>query len=273
MFEMGISMRNAVEKDLYNNKDFSLIIGKHRLNDDYDNYLNKIKSQIDAVWVIAPESDDILLDIESILSDKIWIGCQRCAIKIATSKSLTKKKLSEFGILNPDLIQKNRFFTNYVLKPDDGAGSENTKIFHTLEQAINEKEKLNEGGRKYILEKFIEGNAMSFSMLCFEDYLEIISIKKQIIKISPDGKISFIKNSFINQELGKSLQPKIFNIAKKLRKAIPGLMGFVGVDFVLDKNNDVFVLEVNPRLTCSFLGLSNHLNRSLSEEILKIFIK
>ena len=273
MFEMGISMRNAVEKDLYNNKDFSLIIGKHKSNEDYVNYLNKIKSQIDAVWVIAPESENILLRIESILSDKIWIGCQQCAIKIATSKSLTKEKLTKFGILNPDLVEKKNFFANYILKPDDGAGSENTRIFHTLRQAIKEKEKLNKSGEKYILEKFIDGSVMSFSMLCFENYLEVISIKKQITEISSNGKVTFIKNSFINQDLYKSLNPKIFCIAKKIRKALPGLMGFVGVDFILDKNKNVFVLEVNPRLTCSFLGLSEYLNRSLSEEIIKIFIK
>ena len=195
------------------------------------------------------------------------------AIKMASSKTQTKKKLLESSILNPDSYQRNTPFGGYILKPDDGAGSEGTKKFASLKQAIFEKDKLNKTEKKYIIERFICGQVMSFSMLCYKKNTELLIINNQIIKISDSGKINYIKNQLPNKKLIVSLEPKIKNLAKKIKKAMPGLMGFVGVDFVLDEKNNIFILEVNPRLTCSFIGLSKYLNRCLSEEILQIFIK
>ena len=50
--------------------------------------------------------------------------------------------------------------------------------------------------------------------------------------------------------------------------AIPGLAGYVGVDFVLTPAGPV-VLEVNPRLTSSYCGLSRALGRNVAAEILR----
>ncbi len=38
--------------------------------------------------------------------------------------------------------------------------------------------------------------------------------------------------------------------------SVPGLRGFVGVDFLLDAEGRAMILEINPRPTTSYVGLS-----------------
>ena len=59
--------------------------------------------------------------------------------------------------------------------------------------------------------------------------------------------------------------------AHHIAAAIPGLRGFVGVDFVLGVDGRATVLEVNPRLTSAYVGLSARLGRNLAAEILADF--
>ena len=60
-------------------------------------------------------------------------------------------------------------------------------------------------------------------------------------------------------------------LAQKAIRALPGAWGFVGVDLILgnaeDGSRDV-VLEVNPRLTTSYVGLRQLLDQNLAEIML-----
>ena len=47
---------------------------------------------------------------------------------------------------------------------------------------------------------------------------------------------------------------KIINLISKIKDSLPGLYGFVGVD-IITKGNDIFIIEINPRLTTSFIGI------------------
>ena len=38
-----------------------------------------------------------------------------------------------------------------------------------------------------------------------------------------------------------------------------GYYGFFGIDAILDKNDNIFLLEINPRLTTSYIGLRSSL--------------
>jgi predicted ATP-grasp superfamily ATP-dependent carboligase len=52
-------------------------------------------------------------------------------------------------------------------------------------------------------------------------------------------------------------------------KAIPGLRGFVGIDLVWHPRCGPVVIEVNPRVTCAYVGLSASLGRNLAAELLR----
>ena len=49
---------------------------------------------------------------------------------------------------------------------------------------------------------------------------------------------------------------------------MPGLRGFVGIDLVWHEERGPVVIEVNPRVTCAYVGLSAALGRNLAAELL-----
>ena len=130
---MGLKMRRALEIDIAKNTNISLIIGKHGPEEDVKSYLNNIKTKIEGAWVVAPESKNELLNIQNILSDKIWIGSNRAAIATTTKKSTTKNTLLNYNILTPDSKKQHKATQKaYIVKPDDGAGTENTMRVNLL---------------------------------------------------------------------------------------------------------------------------------------------
>jgi len=58
-------------------------------------------------------------------------------------------------------------------------------------------------------------------------------------------------------------------LATQVGKAIPGLRGFVGIDLVWHATQGPVVIEVNPRLTCAYVGLSARLRRNLAAELVE----
>ena len=50
------------------------------------------------------------------------------------------------------------------------------------------------------------------------------------------------------------LKQDVFKVAEKVVEGFSGLRGYVGVDFVLTEHK-AYVVEVNPRLTTSYVGL------------------
>ena len=50
-------------------------------------------------------------------------------------------------------------------------------------------------------------------------------------------------------------------ITSNVHQAISGLWGFIGIDLILHKD-ELFVIDINPRLTTSYIGLRQSLNHN-----------
>ena len=53
-------------------------------------------------------------------------------------------------------------------------------------------------------------------------------------------------------------------------RALPGLGGFVGIDVVWNEVRGPVVIEVNPRVTSAYVGLSERLGRNLARDVLRL---
>ena len=56
-------------------------------------------------------------------------------------------------------------------------------------------------------------------------------------------------------------------LVRKIATAIPGLNGYVGVDVIID-NGHIYVVEINPRVTTSYIALREILNKNPADLIL-----
>jgi len=62
--------------------------------------------------------------------------------------------------------------------------------------------------------------------------------------------------------------PALRRLAQQVAQALPGLKGFVGIDLVWHATQGPVVIELNPRVSCAYVGLSERLGRNLAAEVL-----
>ncbi len=69
--------------------------------------------------------------------------------------------------------------------------------------------------------------------------------------------------------IAPELAARAETLGRSALAGLPGLLGYVGVDLILGEDED-FAIEINPRLTTSYVGVRALLDGNLAELILKI---
>jgi len=226
----------------------------------------------DLVWVIAPETDSVLATLAAAVPPEQWIGCDRSAIAVASSKTLTARHLAQSGIAATHIWQPGDTVTaeRWVVKPDDGAGTADTQLFTSFEPAARELRKRAEFGQVAVLEPWVEGAAISASLLCGPLGAEVLAINHQHIDVDERGQVAFRGVNIDVVDRANPLGRQVEDVALQVARALPGLRGFVGCDLVAAPQGPV-VIEVNPRLTTAYVGLSRRLARNLARDVLAMF--
>jgi predicted ATP-grasp superfamily ATP-dependent carboligase len=224
---------------------------------EHDTALYELATQADGVLVIAPETDGVLLQtvrrLESIGAKLVSPGSEFTAI--AGDKELTANALSAAGVptpqavrIEPDTALPQAFEYPAVIKPLDGAGSQDT---HVVAHAFDRPPAYAWPRR---LERYVPGVAASVAVIGIAGG-DAIVLPPCRQRLSVDGRLSYLGGS---TPLAGGLADRATSLALRAIAALPPLVGWAGVDLVLgddpDGSLDV-VIEVNPRLTTSYVGL------------------
>lgn len=220
----------------------------------------------DAVWLVAPETDGLLASLQQAVPAARWLGCDAPAITLAGRKRATLARLAAFGLKTPLAFATTA--ARWVVKPDDGAGTLDTRVHRERGAAEADLAARRARGASATLEPWVEGEALSLSMLAREGGVELLSINRQHIEIGADGAVAY-RGVAINQLGGGLVRAgALCSTARAVGRAVRGLRGFVGVDLVWHADHGPVVIEVNPRPTCAYVGLSAALDRNLAAETL-----
>ncbi len=234
-------------------------------------FLRQAARTNDLVWVIAPETDGLLESLRSVVADRQWIGCSRQAIRIAGSKKSTVTRLRAAGIAAPESIEASRASgslasSGWVVKPDDGCGASGVRLHADLAGALGDREQRRQRHQPTIVEAWVDGEPLSIALLCSAGETEVLSLNRQRISIGESGMLRF--DGVCIGPVPDERRGQLGALAGRLRKALPGLAGIVGVDLVWHPALGPIVIEVNPRLTCAYEGLSAMLGRNIAAELL-----
>lgn len=231
--------------------------------------------QADLVWLIAPESDDILLKLTMLCKqyDKVIIGCNEAQViattgsKYATYKALQSANILTIPTYRVDDHQElyNDTTSSFIVKPDDGVGCEGVRHCDSQQEL---QEQLATHNKKWVVQPFQRGNPASIAMLCKDGKAWLLSCNQQIVQRT-QGKLS-LKGVIINAMVHHWLA--LDQLAQKIATAIPDLRGFIGVDVIIDDTN-IYVVEINPRLTTSYAGLSLAMNSNTAKLVLDCLLK
>lgn len=223
-------------------------------------------TRCDAVWPIAPETGGILerlcRDVES--AGKVLLTSPSAAVRIAASKLATIRRLQRHGLpVIPTLPlgewRRIRFYP-CVFKPDDGVGCDGAFLC----TAENSPEVCPLGG-DWIVQPFLEGESLSLSVLFARGEARLLSCNRQCVAMTRDRlRLEALEVNAICDTDG-SWQ----DLAARIAAALPELWGYVGVDLILTAEGPR-LLEINPRLTTSYVGLRRALEGNPAAEVLRL---
>jgi len=257
--------------------------------DKNENYIEKYKnhlSKADNCFIIAPEFSNILYDLTEIAIDyekKVYsIGLE--GIKQGTSKMDTYDFFKRVKLPTPETylipISNNQLDFDFIyekflelnssliIKPEDGVGAES--IIHInnemkLQELQNTKKTSFKPSRNYILQRFVGGNDMSVSLIGSPN---LKNNRPKILSINTQNVVLF-KNNVESQYKGGMTPAINFNQINNLLEPIlekidlSHFESYFGIDFIITPDNSFEFIEINPRLTTSYLGIRNIYNTNI----------
>lgn len=227
----------------------------------------------DRVWVVAPESGGCLTALAQAVDARRWMGCLPHAIRLCSSKRDTLAQLAAAAIATPLVMGDEA--TRWVVKPDDGAGSLDTRVHATCEAAEADLCARTAQRRAATLEAWVEGEALSLSLLVGGRdgegrATELLSVNRQRIAVDSSGVLAYRGVDILAIGPADARHAALRATAGAVAHAVPGLRGFVGIDVVWHPRRGPVVIEINPRPTCAYAGLSAALGRNLAGEMLRL---
>jgi hypothetical protein len=208
-----------------------------------------------AEWslVIAPETDGVLerLTREVIAVGGRLLGPDPDAIALTSDKLRLADHWHRHGIRTPqtvaieDLAPTVPPLFPIVLKPRDGAGSVCTFL-------VNSPTEFTAARRSYlgpmIRQDYVPGKPASVAFLVGPDSTVALAPTFQLL--SAEGRFRY-EGGLV--PIAADLAERAVRVGQAAITCVPGLLGYVGVDLVLGAED--FAIEINPRLTTSYVGL------------------
>jgi len=244
--------------------------------DDYRDLFTESVKKCDYCFIIAPEFSRILYKLTELANEqnKVVLSIGLNGIELGTYKSETYKYFKKHDVKTPKtyLIPWSKEYFNkgfiyerfrelnspIVIKLEDGVGADSIYYFETQSQLDDffkgPEEKLDIVGN-YILQEFIEGDDLSVSLIGTPNEPLILSINTQNINIKNNKKTSEYFGGFTPVEDNVKIKKDIEAILNKLD--LSEYIGYYGIDFIKKKDGTIYLIEINPRLTTSYLGLRN----------------
>jgi predicted ATP-grasp superfamily ATP-dependent carboligase len=235
----------------------------------------------DAVWPITPEFDGILQS----LCQTVELLSKRLLTSPARVVAITGNKFNTYHIAtvptwmftdaawdsNRDarLAQELAGLSSanptckvehWLVKPVDGVGCTDSYILtdrHDFEQMRSRK-------GPYVIQPHIEGKKTSLSCLFKEGIGWLLCANLQHFNII--NQQYHLSKITVNHDSDLSAY---HDLVDDIAHALPELWGYVGIDLI-ETQEQVLVLEINPRVTTSFVGINAALGINVAENVLQL---
>jgi tyramine---L-glutamate ligase len=231
----------------------------------------------DFCLVIAPEFDDLLAARGAWVQEAggRLLGATVDAIRLTADKLALAQHLHRHGVPTPATVPLEGSLASVsfpaVCKPRHGAGSRATFLVNKVSElagvvAVAEAEM---PGADRIVQPFMPGLSASVSFLLGPGRMVPLAPAAQ--ELSADGRFHF-RGGRLPLEGG--LAERAVHLGRRAIESVSGLRGYAGVDLVLGEKTDGsldYIIEINPRLTTSYIGLRRLARGNLADALLEVF--
>ncbi len=237
-----------------------IIEAKHNITEEF----SRLVKQVDVVWPIAPEFDGILQALcqTVVASDKLLLTSPASAVAIAANKFKTYELLSQHGI---NVVSSRMFDDQYspgewMIKPVDGVGCADSYVVSNRQ----EFERMTARKGVFIIQPHLQGVKTSLSCLFKQGRGWLICVNCQHFEL--------INQQYHLTAIDVNHYPDLSAyqaVIAEIALALPDLWGYVGIDLI-ETATQTWVLEINPRLTSSFVGIQDALGINVAEAVMQL---
>ncbi len=232
--------------------------------------------------VIGSGFDDNSETLIPLYEEGILVGSDPKIIERARDLSYVKKFLSSKRCLIPkrveaysldELIEKSQAFQYpFLIRPLSSGGGRGIRFIKDATD-FQRFEKSHTGKilqLPIVIQQYISGMDYSCSVLSTRKAARAISVQGQLIGIPSAGRncdFTYCGNYFPSM-LASQIEQSIRKVSEDISVALQ-LQGSVGFDFVVDKKQNLWLMEINPRIqgTLEMLELAGDI--SITEEHIK----
>lgn len=273
--------------------DFSTLASITDSNDPIDATISKWKQlarSCDLTIVVAPEIDGILQRVlHAMFEDGLpLMNCSGAFLDNASSKLRTASRLTEHGLPTPTSFSADKLDPAYLrsaefesatglwcLKPDLGAGCDGLHIGNSEEilQVVRELD----SKAAWIVQPWLEGQPFSCSAIVDShgraDWLPLVTQRLNTVQLHRQTTTRhYCGGQLVSPEKLHPPTDLLNETLRVLNETENGrALGWVGVDLLLQPDGQWVVIEVNPRLTTSIIGLSKASSLNLAQRMIDAF--
>ena len=241
--------------------------------------LAELAAWSDVALLIAPEFDNILthraLLVEGVggrLCGPSPLAITACADKLELAAILQAAGVPTIPTYQFSPAHDTAATVTYpcVIKPRDGAGSQETYLVASADEFA----RLLPGWKKSSLlsraiwQPYVAGRAVSVGVMVTPEQYRYQALPPCEQTIHADGRFAY-QGGFVPARAvdAGALQAAAVAACRQ----VPGLRGFVGVDLIIPDCNpaEPLVVEINPRITTSYLGYSRLCEQNLMASMLQ----
>jgi len=248
-FREGQAMRNALVADFAAVEGCSTLTFDGSAPDTEEARFREIAAEADWTVVIAPEFDRILeVRCNWVRESRSrLLGPSDEAVRLTSDKFALYEHWHNHAVPTPRTWLAKGFWGQHypvVVKPRDGAGSTDTDYIETGPIPLR---------AGAIVQEYVPGRAASVAFLVGPE--SRVPLVPTFQRLSDDGHFQYRGGEL---PIPGELAERAVQIASRALDCVSGLAGYVGVDSVLGSNpdgSDDRAIEINPRLTTSYIGL------------------
>ena len=239
----------------------------------------RLAANSDTTVVIAPETDDVLARRlhEAALHGKP-VNCDASAARRLADKLKTFQLLSELNLrsvpttllagFGPGSGSTPDFGFPRVVKPRYGAGCVETFVVCNEAEFTQRRNQLASRLESFVVQPHIAGESISVAAISSDAHgrrqWNILPIARQLIHCEAQLRYG---GGTMPHVLADRSATQVRNFVGEFCERMPGIRGYIGFDLIVTDDGPMIV-DVNPRLTTSYLGYRKLANQNLAREIL-----
>lgn len=267
-------MRDAVADDFRRIPGTEVLTMDESGEGDHEREVWRIAELSDYALVIAPEFGGALADLCRAVrqSAGLLVGPDVESLEVTADKLELYTLWSARHVPTPHtvpILQWPLGQTPVVIKPQFGAGSVATRLIPIAgDVASGIRAAANDHPGPLIAQDFVPGRPASVAFLLGP--AQTVPLLPTFQLLSSDGRFRYEGGEL---PIPPDLAERAVTLGRQAIGCVPGLLGYVGVDLILgdaaDGSQD-YAIEINPRLTTSYVGLRELADFNLAEAMLRV---